>query len=62
MIFEGVNFNDDEVRKLSREEFEQQHLGLFWRDRDEATRKKMLAQAYGLICKPAARTKRNTDK
>lgn len=62
MIFEGVNFNDDEVRKLSREEFEQQHIGLFWRDRDEATRKKMLAQAYGLICKPAERTKRKTDK
>lgn len=49
MIFEGVNFNEKEVRKMSRDEFESRHIKLFWRDRDEATRKKMLAKAYDLI-------------
>lgn len=52
MIFEGVNFNDEAVRKMSRDEFESRHIGLFWQNRDEATRKKMLGEAYDRICKP----------
>ena len=61
MIFEGVNFNAEEVKKQTREEFEKQHINLFWRDRDEAIRKKMLAQVYGLINKPAKSSKQKAD-
>lgn len=53
MTFEGVNFNEHAVKAMTKEEFEARHLGLFWLDRDEATRKKMLGQVYGLIAKPA---------
>ena len=53
MIFENVNFNEEEVRKLSAEEFEERHIGLFWLDREEQTRKKMLSQVYKLITRPA---------
>lgn len=49
MIFECVNFNDEEVRKMSRDEFLARHISLFWKNRDEATRKKMLSKVYGLI-------------
>lgn len=52
MIFEGVNFNDEEVKKLSAEEFEERHVNLFWLDRNEETRKKMLSQVYKKITKP----------
>lgn len=62
MIFERVNFNDKEVRKMSREDFESRHVDLFWLDRDEATRKKMLGQVYDLINKPARQTRQKTDK
>lgn len=58
MIFEGVNFNEEEVRKMTQDEFESRHIDLFWLDRDKATRKKMLSQAYGLINKPAKRSKK----
>lgn len=62
MIFERVNFNEEEVKKMSREDFESRHVDLFWLDRDEATRKKMLGQVYDLINKPARQTKQTADK
>ena len=62
MIFERVNFNDGEVKKMSREDFESRHVNLFWLDRDEATRKKMLGQVYDLINKPARQARQKTDK
>ncbi len=62
MIFERVNFNDEEVKKMSREEFESRHIDLFWLDRDEATRKKMLGQVYDLINKPAKQSKQKSVK
>lgn len=49
MIFERVNFNEEEVRKMSLANFTKRHIHLFWLDRDEKTREKMLGQAYGLI-------------
>lgn len=52
MTFEGVNFNEPVVRTMTKEEFESKHLNLFWLNRDEATRKKMLGQVYVLITKP----------
>lgn len=62
MFYELVNFNEEEVRKMSREEFESRHIGLFWLDRDEATRKKMLAEVYDIINKPARRARQKTGK
>lgn len=62
MIFECVNFNDEEVKKMSVEEFEARHINLFWLDRSEATRKKMLKQAYNLITKPAKPTKQKSGE
>jgi len=58
MIFERVNFNDEEVKKMSREEFESRHIGVLWQNRDIDTRKKMLSQAYDLI----VRTRRTRRK
>jgi len=61
MNFERVNFNDEEIKKMSRDEFESRHINLFWLDRDEATRKKILGQVYDLITKPAKRTKQKAE-
>ena len=61
MIFERVNFNDEEIKKMSRDEFESRHINLFWLDRDEATRKKIHGQVYDLITKPAKRTKQKAE-
>lgn len=61
MIFERVNFNDEEIKKMSRDEFVSRHINLFWLDRDEATRKKILGQVYDLITKPAKRTKQKAE-
>lgn len=61
MIFERVNFNDEEIKKMSQDEFESRHINLFWLDRDEVTRKKMLGQVYDLITKPAKRTKQKAE-
>lgn len=61
MIFERVNFNDEEIKKMSRDEFESRHINLFWLDRDEATRKKILGQVYDLITKPAKRTRQKAE-
>ena len=58
MIFERVNFNEEEVRKMSRDEFELRHIDLFWKDRDVATRKKMLHQVYGMINPPPKKQKK----
>ncbi len=57
MIYEGVNFNEPVIKAMTAEEFEERHLNLFWLDRDEETRKKMLSQVYNLISKPAKKSK-----
>ena len=62
MIFERVNFNDEEVKKMTRDEFISRHIDQFWLNRDEATRKNMLSQVYDLIVRPAKQTKRDSDK
>lgn len=50
--FEGVTFIKSECAKMSREDFINRHLGVFWTDRKEATRRKMLGKAYDLIVPP----------
>lgn len=62
MFYERVNFNEEEVKKMSRDEFESRHIDLFWLDRDEATRKKMLGEVHDIITKPAKQTKQKVKK
>ena len=47
--YENVTFVKEEVKKMSKSEFIAHHLNVFWLDRDEAKRKKMLGAAYDLI-------------
>lgn len=49
MIYEKVTFVEEEVKKMSKEVFIEKHLDVFWTDRDEETRKKMLADVYKRI-------------
>lgn len=49
LIFEGVTFIESECVKMSREEFIEQHVDVFWTDRKDATRRKMLGKAYDLM-------------
>lgn len=49
MIIDRVNFNDDAVRGMTKEDFEKMHVSVLWQDRDEVTRKKMLSDAYDRI-------------
>ncbi len=37
---------------MSREDFISRHLDVFWTDRKEATRRKMLGKAYDLMVPP----------
>lgn len=62
MLFERVNFNEEEIKNMGREEFEARHINLFWLDRGEATRKKMLGQVYDLVNKPTKHTKQKSGK
>lgn len=54
--FENVTFVKANVLRVKKEDFISSHLNIFWRDKDEETRKKMLSQAYDL-CAGAKKTK-----
>lgn len=47
--YENVTFLKEPATKLTREEFIAQHLHVFWQDRKESTRRKMLGQVHDLI-------------
>lgn len=47
--FEGVTFVMEWCLAMSRADFISLHLPVFWQDRDKATRRKMLGQAYDLM-------------
>lgn len=47
--YENVTFLKEPAMKLTREEFIAQHLHVFWQDRKESTRRKMLGQVHDLI-------------
>lgn len=53
MTYEGVTFNEEAAARMGRSEFIARHAGAFWRDRSKAVRRKMLAEAYGLMAKAA---------
>lgn len=50
--FENVTFVKANVLRVKKEDFISSHLNIFWRDKDEETRKKMLSQAYDLCAGP----------
>lgn len=50
--FEKVTFIKSEVLKMKKAEFISSHLNIFWRDKNEETRRKMLSQAYDLCAGP----------
>lgn len=47
--YENVTFIKEPAKKLTKEEFIGLHLNIFWLDRDEETRKKMLGAVHDLI-------------
>lgn len=50
--FENVTFLKGVVSKMKKEEFVNSHLDIFWQDKNEQTRKKMLSQVYELCAGP----------
>lgn len=50
--FENVTFIKAEVLKMKKCEFIASHLNIFWPDKKEETRRKMLSQAYDLCAGP----------
>ena len=59
MIIDRVNFSDDAVKSMSREEFEEMHIAVLWQDRNEETRRKMLSDAYDRITGEKPRRQKN---
>lgn len=49
MIFEGVTFIEHAVKKMSKSEFIKMHMSVYWQDRSESDRRKMLSDTYDLI-------------
>lgn len=47
--YENVTFLKEPAKRLTRDEFIAQHLNVFWQDRKEATRRKMLGAVHDLI-------------
>lgn len=47
--FEGVTFVADAVKRMTKEEFIEAHLNVYWKDRKEKQRRKMLSDVYDKI-------------
>lgn len=47
--YENVTFLKEPARRLTRDEFIAQHLNVFWQDRKEEVRRKMLGSVHDLI-------------
>ena len=63
MRYEGVTFVEDTCREMTKEEFIEHHKGVFWQDRDEQTREKMLADVYErMFGKPEVKPARKSKK
>lgn len=53
VCFEKVSFSVDYAKSVTKEEFIELHVGVFWLDRSEDVRRKMLSDAYDIITKGA---------
>lgn len=49
MKYENVTFVDEQVKKMSKQEFIALHISSYWTDRKESERKKMLTAVYDII-------------
>lgn len=47
--YENVTFLKEPAKRLSKDEFIALHLNVFWQDRKESTRRKMLGTVHDLI-------------
>lgn len=47
--YEGVNFVIGAVKAMSKDEFISLHVNVFWKDRTEKQRRKMLSDVYQKI-------------
>ena len=47
--YENVTFLKEPAKRLTRDEFIAQHVNVFWQDRKEPTRRKMLEAVHDLI-------------
>ena len=47
--YENVTFLKEPAKRLTREEFIAQYLNIFWQDRKESTRRKMLGTVHDII-------------
>ena len=50
---ECVSFSVEYARSVTKDEFIEQHVSVFWQDRSEENRRKMLADAYDILTKGA---------
>ena len=63
MFYEGVAFVEEACAKMTKEEFIEHHKEVFWQDRDEQTREKMLADVYErMFGKPEVKPARKSKK
>lgn len=53
ICFEKVSFSVEYAKSVTKEEFIERHVGVFWLDRSEDVRRKMLSDAYDIITKGA---------
>lgn len=50
---ECVSFSVEYAMSVTKDEFIEQHVSVFWQDRGEDDRRKMLSDAYDIITKGA---------
>ena len=55
VVFECVSFSVEYAMGVTKEEFIEQHVNVFWQDRSDADRRKMLGDAYDILTKGAGR-------
>ena len=53
VCFDKVSFSVDYAKSVTKEEFIERHVDVFWLDRSEDVRRKMLSDAYDIITKGA---------
>lgn len=53
ICFEKVSFSVEYAKSVTKEEFIERHVDVFWLDRSEDARRKMLSDAYDIITKGA---------
>lgn len=53
VCFEKVSFSVEYAKSVTKEEFIERHVEVFWLDRSEDVRRKMLSDAYDILTKGA---------